>query len=53
MPLMRQQISNSQTHLTDFFGLAAYFTLTLDKWSSGVGVKSCFQYLEAGRQNCV
>lgn len=31
MFLMCQQISNSQTHLTNFFGLAAYFSLQLDK----------------------
>lgn len=29
MPLMRQHILNSQTHLTHFFGLAAYFIFKL------------------------
>lgn len=29
MPLMRQHISNSQTHLTNFFGLVAYFIFKL------------------------
>ncbi len=54
MPLMRQQISNSQTHLTDFFGLTAYFILSLDKCSADVGVKSVFQYFEFDKKkNCV
>lgn len=53
MLLMRQQISNSQTHLTDFFGLAAYFILSLDKCSTDVGVKSVFQYFEVDKKHCV
>lgn len=51
---MRQQISNSQAHLTDFFGLAAYFILSLDKCSTDVGVKSVFQYFEVEKKKvCV
>lgn len=43
---MRQQISNSPTHLTDFFGLVAYFVWSLEKCSTDVGVQSVSQYVE-------
>lgn len=53
MLLTCQQISNSQTHLTDSFGLPAYFSSHLDKSGNDVGVKSARQYVEADKIKCV
>ena len=53
MPLMRRHISNSRTHLTDFFGLPAYFMWSLDKCSTDVGVKSVFQCFEVDKKKWI